>query len=152
LTGCFEYLIEHFGAIKSGELPWVGEELLLTAWSRILLEMPTASQQVKKSPAFLWNPKIHCRIYNSPLPVSITSHIDPVHAHFLNIHLHIILPSTPRSSKWSLSLRYPHHNHVYASTVSIHATFPAHLIFLDLITRTILGEEYKSIPLLPRPA
>jgi len=28
---------------------------------------------------------------------------------------------------------------------SIHATFPAHLILLDFITRTILGEEYRSL-------
>jgi hypothetical protein len=27
----------------------------------------------------------------------------------------------------------------------IHATCPAHLILLDLITRTILGEQYKSL-------
>ena len=27
----------------------------------------------------------------------------------------------------------------------IHATFPVHLIFLDLITRTTFGEEYRSL-------
>ena len=31
----------------------------------------------------------------------------------------------------------------------IRATYPAHLILLDIITRTILGEEYKSLFVVP---
>ena len=71
----------------------------------------------------------------------------PVHiptSHFLKIHLSIMLPSMLGSSKWSLSFSFPHHNPVYASPLPICPTCPTHLI-LNFITRTILGEEYRSL-------
>jgi len=39
----------------------------------------------------------------------------PPTSNFLKIYLNIIFPSTPGSSKWSLSLRFLHQNPIYAS-------------------------------------
>ena len=82
----------------------------------------SASQEI---PPLLWNPKVHYRIHNCPSPVPVLSQLDPVHtatSNFLKIHFLIILPSTPGSPQWSLSLSFPHQNPVYASPL-IHTPY-----------------------------
>jgi len=69
--------------------------------------------------------------YKCPPLVPILSQLDPVHtptSHLLKITLNIIIPSTPGSPKWSLSLRPPHQNPVYASPIphTRHMAHPSH--------------------------
>ena len=78
----------------------------------------SASQEIS---CILWNPKIHNRNHKRPSLAPVLGQINPVHAtpfHFLNTHFNIILPSTPKSSKWSPSIRFPHQNPVFTSPVA----------------------------------
>jgi len=88
----------------------------LTPCSGDLLEKLTGSQPIKRYCALygterfitaftrarylsLWARSIHCLLQS----------------HRLKIHCHINLTSTPGSSKWPLSIRFPHQNPVYTS-------------------------------------
>ena len=113
---------------------------LLTPWCRDLLEKLTGLQLIKKFPAFHGTPRFITALTSlRHLSLSWASPIQSIYPHptswrsvlILSTHLRLGLPSgllpyTPLSSP-------------------IRATCPAHLILLDFITRTILGEEHKSL-------
>ena len=85
----------------------------------------SASQEI---PRILWNPKVPYHIHKCPPPAPVLSQLDPVHtptSHSLKINLNIILPSTPGSPKWSLSLGFPHQA-LYMPLLSPHTRYVPH--------------------------
>ena len=82
---------------------------LLTPWSRPSWE--TNSFSTSQHFTHFWNPKVHYRVYKKPSTLPPLGQISQVHvspSHFLKTHLNIILPSTPRSPRWSLFITYFH--------------------------------------------
>ena len=116
---------------------------------------PSASWEVNRFldsqeiPRILCNPKVHYRFRKCPPTVHILRQLVPDRSplsYFLKIYINIILPSTPGSTKWFLSLRYPTQNFCIVSpTTPIRATHSTHLILLYFITPTILGGKYGSL-------
>ena len=119
----------------------------LTPWCRVLLEKLTSLQLVKKFPAFHGTRRFITALTSvHHLPLSWASPIQSIYPHptscrsilILSTHLRLGLPSGLLPSGFPTKTLYT------PLTSPIHATCPAHLILLDFITRTILGEQYRS--------
>ena len=120
---------------------------LLTPCCRVLLEKLTGLQLVKKFPAFYGTRRFITALTSvRHLSLSCASPIQSTYPHptswrsilILSTHLRLGLLSGLFPSGFPTKTLYAH----LPST--IRATCPAHLILLDFITHTILGEEYRS--------
>jgi hypothetical protein len=119
---------------------------LLTPWSRVLHEKLTGLQLVKKFPTFYGTRRFITAFTRArQLSLFWASSIQSTPPHptswrsilILSSHLRVGLPSDLFASGFPT-------NPVHNSSLPIRATCPVHLILLDFITRTILGQEYRS--------
>ena len=125
----------------------ISHNYLLTPWCRVLLEKLTGLQLVKKFPAFHGTRRFNTALKSvRHLSLSYASPIQSIYSHptswrailILSIHLRLGLPSGLLPSGFPSKTLYT------PLSSPVRAICPAHLILLDFITRTILGEEYKS--------
>ena len=117
---------------------------LLTPWCRVLLEQLTGLQLVKKFPAFHGTRRFITALTSLRHPfLSWASPVQSIYPHptsilILSTHLRLGLSGGLFPSGFPTKTLYT------PISSPIRATCPAHHILLDFITRTILGEEYRS--------
>ena len=109
-------------------------------WSRVRLEKLTGTQIVMKFLAFYGTRRFMTALSRAGSVQSMAP------SHFLKIHFNIIVVSTPGSSKWSLSLRFPHQNHVFTSPLPHTCYMPrsSHSFPFDH-PNNIVGEYIRNI-------
>jgi hypothetical protein len=75
--------------------------------------------------------------------VSLVNPLCSLSANLFKVHFYPILPSTSRSSEWSLSFELSHQTLYTLLHSPMRATCPAHLILRDLICLMIFGVRHK---------
>ena len=93
----------------------------------------SAAQEIRRA---LWKGEGWLLHSNTPPPFPVLRQVNRVQAplsHFLKIHFCIILQSTPRPSKWSLSLKSPHQNRVctFPTSHTCHMPRPLYSSWFD---------------------
>ena len=104
-----------------------------------------ASQEI---PRISWNPKIHYRIQKCLPPVlSWASSIQSITPHPTSWRPILILSSHPclGLSSGLFPPGFPTETLYTPLPTPLRTAFPIHLIYLDFIIRTILGEEYRTL-------
>ena len=120
---------------------------ILTPWCRVLLEKLTGLQLVKKFPSFHGTRRFITALTSvRHLALSWASPNQSIYPHPTSWRSILILSTHLRLglSNGLIPSGFPTKTLYTPLSSPIRATCPAHLIRLDFITRTILGEEYKS--------
>ena len=117
-------------------------DFLITMWSGVLFDRLTDFQLVKKFPTFYGTQRFITTFRSAPhLSLSWAISIQPIPPHPTSWRSHLCLGLISEL----FPLGFPTKTLYMPLFSSIHATCPTYLILLNFITRTIVGEEYRSL-------
>ena len=107
-----------------------------------------ASQEI---PHISRNPKVHYCTHKHLPTISILGQPNQVHiptSHLLEIHPNIIHPSTPRSSQWSPSLRFPHQDPIHPPLLTHTRHMPSPVLVVHRLENGSLAQTWLQDPII----